>query len=91
VRLALGATRGSVIRVLISGAFVTAAAGTVAGLVLAVPLMRPLEGLLFGVPPLDPSTFAAAAVLSLGVAALACALPAWRASRAPIVAALRVE
>ena len=68
-----------------------AAAGLAAGLLLAFSLGRTLESLLFGVAPTDAITFLAAASL-LGVTALvACALPAWRASRVDPIAVLRSE
>jgi putative ABC transport system permease protein len=47
--------------------------------------------MLYGTGPLDPATFAAAATLLVAVAALACLIPAWRASRIDPMQALRTE
>jgi ABC-type antimicrobial peptide transport system permease subunit len=65
--------------------------GIGAGLVMALGMTRVLRGLLYGVTPLDPPTFAAVAVGLTAVAALASALPAWRASRVDPVIALKSE
>jgi ABC-type lipoprotein release transport system permease subunit len=62
-----------------------------AGLLGALYLSRFLETLLFGVQPRDPATFAAVAALFLIVAAIACYLPARRATRVDPVVALRAE
>ena len=91
VRMALGATGGAVLRLVLGRGLRLAAAGLAAGLLLAFSLGRTLESLLFGVAPTDAITFLAAASL-LGVTALvACALPAWRASRVDPIAVLRSE
>jgi ABC-type lipoprotein release transport system permease subunit len=66
-------------------------AGIVAGLLLAVLLVRGMVSMLFGVAPFDPLTLAAVVVLLLAAAVLACALPARRATRVDAVAALRAE
>lgn len=89
VRLALGARPSAVVaRILGRGAVLTGV-GLVAGLALAAVAGRWLEGLLFGVDPLDPVTYLGI-VGVLGVAALAAsALPAWRATRVDAVEALR--
>ena len=63
--------------------------GLALGLVGAVALSRPIERLLFGVPGTDPLTYAAVAALLLGVAALACLLPARRAASVDPLVALR--
>jgi ABC-type antimicrobial peptide transport system permease subunit len=68
-----------------------ALAGIAAGLVLAFAVTRLLRGLLHGVTPADPLTFAAVAIVLTGVAALASVVPAWRASRVDPVIALRSE
>ena len=89
--MALGATGGAVLRLVLGRGLRLAAAGLAAGLLLAFSLGRALESLLFGVAPTDAITFLAAASL-LGVTALvACALPAWRASRVDPIAVLRSE
>ena len=68
-----------------------AAAGMALGLLASWLLGRTLQGLLFGVTPSDPMTFAGALVLLMGVAALAGYLPARLASRLDPVEALRAE
>jgi ABC-type antimicrobial peptide transport system permease subunit len=65
--------------------------GVAAGLLGALYLSHFLEALLFGVQPRDPATFAAVAALFLIVAAIACYLPARRATRVDPVVALRAE
>jgi ABC-type antimicrobial peptide transport system permease subunit len=61
------------------------------GLIGAVGLTRVLDTLLFGVSPTDPVTFAAVAITLAAVAALACYIPARRATRVDTVVALREE
>jgi ABC-type antimicrobial peptide transport system permease subunit len=65
--------------------------GIAVGLLLAAGLTRYLQGLLFGLTPLDPGAFAAAAVLFGAAAAVAAYVPARRATRIDPVAALRSE
>jgi predicted permease len=91
VRLALGASRGSVIGLLVRHALGAAVIGAAAGVLAAMPLTKSLEGLLFGVRPIDPATFVTVVLFLLAVALAACALPAWRASRTSITTALRTE
>jgi len=91
VRLALGATRAAIVRVLVSGGVTAAAAGAVGGVGLAFAATKSLSGLLFGVEPFDPATFGAVVAVLLIVATLACAIPAYRASRVGITTALRAD
>jgi predicted permease len=91
VRLALGASRGAIVRTLVSGGVTAAVAGTAAGGVLSALAARSLESLLFGVRPFDAPTFAAVVAGLLSVAATACAIPAYRATRIGITTALRSD
>jgi predicted permease len=81
IRVAIGATRGSIVGLVTKQGLVTVSIGLAAGLAGALGLNRLLASLLFGVEPTDPSTLAAVTCTIAIVAALACALPAWRASR----------
>jgi putative ABC transport system permease protein len=91
VRMALGAAAGDIARMVIVRSLVLVATGIVIGVLAAAALTRWVEGLLFGVDPLDPLTFVAvAAVLGLSGAA-AAAVPALRAGRIDPVRVLRAE
>jgi putative ABC transport system permease protein len=68
-----------------------ALAGMVLGLAGAMALSRSVQGLLFGVTATDPITFGAVAAMLLGVALVACYIPAWRATRLDPTTALRAE
>jgi putative ABC transport system permease protein len=91
VRMALGASRGDVMRMVGRQGGGLVAAGLVPGLAGAVMLARAASALLYGVRPLDPSTYAIAIVAFAGVAAAAIAVPARRASRVDPVTSLRCE
>lgn len=91
VRIALGATRGNVLKLVLKQAVVTAAIGVGVGIVGAFGLTRLLQSMLFGVKATDPVTFAAVTFLLLAVAALAAYLPARRATRVDPIIALRYE
>jgi ABC-type antimicrobial peptide transport system permease subunit len=91
VRAALGAERGQLIRLVLWQGVGIAAIGLVLGLVASVAATRALEGLLFGVTPLDPIAFFAAPALLLPVAAAACLVPALRAAAVDPSEALRCE
>lgn len=91
VRLALGAERGSVLRRVVRTGMVPAAAGLAVGVLAAIGVSRLLARLVWGIRPVDPTTFAVAAVLLLLGALGACWIPARRATRVDPVAALRTE
>ncbi|MEE8584143.1 MAG: ABC transporter permease, partial [Acidobacteriota bacterium] len=91
VRMALGAGRGRVLRLVLSQGMRLAVLGALLGLLGALAANRALSGLLYEVSASDPLTYALVAALLLGVAALACYLPARRASRVDPLIALRWE
>ena len=91
VRMALGAQRPSVLAGILGRGLALAGIGLVAGLLVASAGGRWLDGLLFGVEPRDPSTYAGIALTLTAVALAASALPAWRAARIDPAAALRPE
>jgi hypothetical protein len=91
VRVALGATRQSVVRLAVAEALRPVLIGSFAGLILAMISSRFVQTLLFEVSALDPIALAGAALALLIIAAVAAWLPARRASRMDPVAALRRE
>jgi predicted permease len=91
VRMALGASRGAVLRMLLRQVVFTAAGGLAAGLCAAWMLARVVESRLFGVKPHDPATLAMAAGAVLLVSLAAALWPARRATRIDPVRALRYE
>jgi predicted permease len=91
VRLALGAQRGQVLRVILGEGMATTGIGIALGILAALALTRTIQSLLFGVTPTDPLTFTMVVVLLATVAALASYLPARRASDADPMDALRQE
>jgi len=91
IRMALGADRAAVLGQVMKQGLVLTAIGIIAGLAGAFSLNRVIESLLFGVRPTDPMTTGGVVVTILLVAAIACWLPAWRASRLNPQVALRDE
>ena len=91
IRLALGAGRSDILRMVLRQGLRLAVAGAAVGLIAALIVTRLMAGLLYGVRPADPVTFAAVALLLIGVGALACYLPARRAIQVDPMAALRCE
>jgi putative ABC transport system permease protein len=87
VRLALGAGRGRILRLVLREGLGVTAAGLLTGLLLAVSAVRLMRSFLHGVEPLDPLVYGAVGALFVSVALLACLWPAWRAARVdPLVA-----
>ena len=80
VRMALGAAPGDIVRLMVAQGAGPAAAGIVVGLFAAVGLTRLLSGILFGITPTDPVTFAEVVALLVVVVVLASYLPARRAA-----------
>jgi putative ABC transport system permease protein len=91
VRMALGAAPGDLLRLVLRRGIVLAALGIIIGLGTAWGLTRLLQTFLFKTSPHDPLTYAGVAVVMLGVAALACWLPARRAAKVDPMVALRAE
>lgn len=91
IRMALGARPRQVLRMVVGQAMALAAIGITVGAALSLALSRLMEGLLFGVRPADPVTFAAVAAMLAGVAATASYVPGRRATRVDPVIALRSE
>jgi putative ABC transport system permease protein len=89
--MALGARSRDVLRMILGQGLLTILIGVVAGAGGALALTRAIQSLLFGVEPTDPLTFFAVTTLLVGVATLACYLPARRATRVDPMVTLRYE
>jgi predicted permease len=91
VRMALGASRGSILQLVVRQGMELTGAGVVVGLIGAVLLTRVMSTLLFGVSATDPVTFSFVPLVLIAIAIVACYLPARRATRVDPVIALREE
>ena len=91
IRMALGAKRGDVLRLVMRQGMTMTLIGLVLGLVGAFSMSRVIAGLLHGVSPTDPLTFTVVSIVLLAVALLACLIPARRATRVDPIVALRTE
>jgi predicted permease len=91
VRMALGAQRSTILRLILRDALVVTGAGILIGLGAAWAATRVLGTMLFGLSPRDPLTMLGAAFVLIVVATLAAFIPAWRASRVDPMTALRYE
>ncbi|MCI0658091.1 MAG: ABC transporter permease, partial [Acidobacteria bacterium] len=91
VRMALGAQKGHVLKLVLRQGLLLTGAGVIPGVFGALALTRVMKGLLFGISPTDPATFAWVVTLLFAVSASACYVPARRAARMDPVRALRNE
>ncbi|HMF96067.1 MAG TPA: ABC transporter permease [Vicinamibacterales bacterium] len=91
VRIALGATRGAVVAMVLRQGMRMAVLGAAIGVVAALGMVRLIAGLLFGVNPADPATFTAIPLILIAAAFAACYVPARRATRVDPMLALRAE
>jgi ABC-type antimicrobial peptide transport system permease subunit len=91
IRMALGAQRKQVLKLVVRQGMTLTAIGVIVGLAGSLGLTRLMSNLLFGISATDSATFAALSVVLLSVALLACWLPARRASGVDPMVALRAE
>ena len=91
IRLAIGAQRRDILKLVLGGGLRLAALGVALGLAGSFALEQLLESLLFGVTAHDPGVFVGIALLLLAVTSIACVVPAFRATRVDPVEALRAE
>jgi ABC-type antimicrobial peptide transport system permease subunit len=91
IRMALGAERSGVVRMVVWEVVGVVLAGLAVGLVLSALASSRLDGILYGVPALDPLAFGGAVIVLLAVAGAAAYVPARRAAAADPVEALRVS
>jgi ABC-type antimicrobial peptide transport system permease subunit len=91
LRMAIGAQRSDMLRMILRRGLRLTLAGLLAGLAASAVLTHFLTHMLYGVKPLDPVTFAAVSIVLLGVSALASFAPAWRASRLEPMNTLREQ
>jgi ABC-type antimicrobial peptide transport system permease subunit len=91
IRVALGATPGEVVALIVRGAMLPLSAGLIVSAVGAMFLSRLLASILYEIKATDPVTYIGAAAVMLGIGAIASVRPAWKVAHGDPVAALRAE
>jgi putative ABC transport system permease protein len=91
VRSALGATRSGIIALVVRQGMTLTGMGALLGIIGALLASQAIAAMLFGISRFDPLTYLIAIGLLVAIAALACLIPAWRASQIDPMAALRYE
>jgi ABC-type antimicrobial peptide transport system permease subunit len=91
IRLAIGAGRAQVLRMVLGNGLTLALTGVLLGLTLALVAARSMQSMLYGVGPADPLTFISVGITLSLVALLSSLVPAWRAMRVNPVVALKTE
>ncbi len=91
IRTALGARPGDILRLVVDQGLKMVVIGVAIGIAVALALTRFLSSLLYGIRPTDPVTFIAVSLVLMGVALLACYVPARRAAKVDPMIALRHE
>jgi len=91
VRLALGASRESVLALVVRQGMTLTVLGVVIGLAGAAAASQAIAAMLFGISRFDPATYIGVIVLLAGVSVIACGVPAWRAMKVDPIVALRYE
>jgi ABC-type antimicrobial peptide transport system permease subunit len=91
IRIALGAQREQVMRLMLRDGLRPAAFGLVLGLIASSGAARLIQSMLYQTPALDPVVYLLVSLTLLSVAILACTVPAWRASRLDPMTTLRME
>jgi putative ABC transport system permease protein len=91
IRLALGASRYEILKLILAQGLRTTLLGVAAGVGMALAVTRVIAAMLYGVKPFDPATFGGASIFLIGVALLASYMPARRATKLDPMVALRYE
>ena len=91
LRMAIGAQHADVLRLVVGGGMKLALAGVAIGIACALAMSQLVATMLFEVTPFDPASYSTTAIILLGVAGLACYIPARRATRVDPIVALRQE
>jgi ABC-type antimicrobial peptide transport system permease subunit len=91
IRIALGAQRGEVLRLTLTDGLTPAILGLALGLAGGAAMVQQLRAMLYGMSPFDWHVFSAVVIVCAFIAALACAVPAWRASHLDPAQTIRSE